>query len=314
LSNHFKRKRGNITMEEFTEGIKTELENDATRSCPIKNDRKRDENTKCAVRLAEFYVKTEFSDTDDEEITELENDAAFYVKTEMKFTCQKCEYKSSKKSHFDRHTTEVHDKLFKCNLCNFIGNKRQALQEHKSSSHEKHFKKRVRSMEASHICNICAKRYMTSIGLKHHIMSHTGERPFQCDKCSSSFKAANALKRHQFVHSGSRDFKCDQCPKSFLSQQTLYAHSMTHGEKLHVCNYCQKRFFQLGNCKAHERLHTGERPYICDVCEKTFVQLSNLNSHKEKASHWTNEPTELKRVSVENSDKDQVEIDPSKLS
>ena len=59
-----------------------------------------------------------------------------------------------------------------------------------------------------------------------------------------------------------------------VSQQLLPT-----SQKNYSCQYCEKSFKQLCNCKRHEMTHTGERPFSCDSCEKTVTDSRNLSRH-----------------------------------
>lgn len=51
------------------------------------------------------------------------------------------------------------------------------------------------------------------------------------------------------------------------ARQLTFIHSKEHmAEKLSVCNYCWKTFFDNLSLKKHEEFHIGEQPQLCDHC------------------------------------------------
>lgn len=43
------------------------------------------------------------------------------------------------------------------------------------------------------------------------------------------------------------------------------------GEKLFVCDICDKRFIEKVGKFNYERIYSGERLFVCKVCGKGFV-------------------------------------------
>ncbi|KAG8192733.1 hypothetical protein JTE90_009755 [Oedothorax gibbosus] len=101
-------------------------------------------------------------------------------------------------------------------------------------------------------CSVCDKHFNQSSSLKRHMVSHSGERPFNCDQCDKTFKTKAALKRHSIIHTG-------ECPFE--------------------CSTCKRKFNQISNLRKHLVIHNNNCPFYCDVCGKGFNQLSNLKKH-----------------------------------
>ncbi|XP_021368270.1 zinc finger protein 653-like isoform X3 [Mizuhopecten yessoensis] len=45
-------------------------------------------------------------------------------------------------------------------------------------------------------CQICGKVFIDNSSLKHHLHTHSDDRPFTCDRCGKSYKYATTLKEH----------------------------------------------------------------------------------------------------------------------
>uniref|UniRef100_A0A1B0DQD3 Uncharacterized protein n=1 Tax=Phlebotomus papatasi TaxID=29031 RepID=A0A1B0DQD3_PHLPP len=86
------------------------------------------------------------------------------------------------------HMQASHDeKLWCCELCSYKTNKLKHLTRHVKIVHEK-----VRDFH----CPYCQRAFGYQYYLKKHVMTHTGEKPFECRECGMKFIQFKQLKAH----------------------------------------------------------------------------------------------------------------------
>ena len=138
---------------------------------------------------------------------------------------------------------KINEKQFNCSVCKKKFSNKKALYRHKKL-HEK-----------SYQCEVCLKCFETNYNLTTHMRTHTGEKPYVCSTCGKRFAQNVSLKNHQATHSDERNFKCKICPddRCFKTKCQLIMHMKFHYEPKHSCSYCNKKFHNSTNLKAHEK-------------------------------------------------------------
>lgn len=76
-------------------------------------------------------------------------------------------------------------------------------------------------------CAECGKSYSKG-ALQHHMLTHSGSRPFACHICSKSFRQKVHLERHIATHTGEKPFQCSYCGKCFSRKDTCQLHLRYH--------------------------------------------------------------------------------------
>ncbi|KAL7864334.1 hypothetical protein AOLI_G00157540 [Acnodon oligacanthus] len=129
-------------------------------------------------------------------------------------------------------------------------------------------------------CELCHKRFSRRDKLNLHSRSHTGEKPHKCKHCPYAAADSSSLKKHLRIHYNERPFKCQICPYASRNSSQLTVHLRSHtGDAPFQCNQCDAKFKINSDLKRHSRVHSGEKPYKCDLCEYRCAMKANLKSH-----------------------------------
>lgn len=129
-------------------------------------------------------------------------------------------------------------------------------------------------------CELCHKRFSRRDKLNLHSRLHTGEKPHKCKYCSYAAADSSSLKKHLRIHYDERPFKCQICPYASRNSSQLTVHLRSHtGDAPFQCNQCDAKFKINSDLKRHSRVHSGEKPYKCDLCEYRCAMKANLKSH-----------------------------------
>ncbi|KAJ6634178.1 Zinc finger protein [Pseudolycoriella hygida] len=167
-----------------------------------------------------------------------------------------------------------------CDICGKTFSHRRMLQSHLKRHDPSKWEK----------CEICSKSFPD--GLKRHMRTHSGERPFTCDQCGASYTQSFALKIHKASHDNSGDeYYCDICSngKAFYNRFKFKYHVRSHflEKTLRTCEICG---FKTNNLKSHIiTRHSTLRPFKCEVCGETFkfkaVYRTHLLIHSESTPY-----------------------------
>ncbi|KAF4078654.1 hypothetical protein AMELA_G00201720 [Ameiurus melas] len=129
-------------------------------------------------------------------------------------------------------------------------------------------------------CELCHKRFSRRDKLNLHSRSHTGEKPHKCKHCTYAAADSSSLKKHLRVHYDERPFKCQICPYASRNSSQLTVHLRSHtGDAPFQCGECGAKFKINSDLKRHTRVHSGEKPYACELCDYRCAMKANLKSH-----------------------------------
>ncbi|XP_046423805.1 zinc finger protein 16-like isoform X1 [Neodiprion fabricii] len=159
-------------------------------------------------------------------------------------------------------------------------------------------------------CTICARSFISQIGLQNHLWSHlprdhrfdgkpilrsqqvfstngvlhtssdnnsTGN--FICPICSKRISTKGNLKVHLETHRPKGKYGCDICGRIFKTQSNLFRHKEYHGGIQFPCNVCGRVYPTNSTLRAHSITHSDLRPHACPLCDKTFKRNQDLKFH-----------------------------------
>ncbi|XP_076640166.1 uncharacterized protein LOC143351941 isoform X3 [Colletes latitarsis] len=161
-----------------------------------------------------------------------------------------------------------------------------------------------------HECTICARSFISQIGLQNHLWSHLPKdkridgKPilrsqqvystngvlhmntdnnssgnFICPICSKKISTKGNLKVHLETHRPKGKYGCDICGRIFKTQSNLFRHKEYHGGIQFPCNVCGRVYPTNSTLRAHSITHSDLRPHACPLCDKTFKRNQDLKFH-----------------------------------
>ncbi|XP_055957403.1 zinc finger protein 486 isoform X2 [Patella vulgata] len=147
---------------------------------------------------------------------------------EKPFQCDVCDRSFSVNSSLKSHK-RIHDKIiyYSCDTCGKGFKTNGALRSHVMNKHTG-----VRPYR----CKLCDKGYTQKGNLKKHIyMMHTGDKTlpkkkvlYECEVCKKKLCSKSGLKCHMRTHTGERPYPCQLCDKAFRLGTTLKKHYKSH--------------------------------------------------------------------------------------
>nr|CAI5830827.1 unnamed protein product [Callosobruchus analis] len=168
--------------------------------------------------------------------------------------CTYCTYKTSVKSHFDRHIMKHSNTKLKCIHCKATYKSKTNLDDHTLKQHPD-FIATVSSK--LHKCTYCTYQTTIKFRLTQHLNKHAKTK-LRCTDCNAKFTNKKNFDNH-----------------------TLRKHPhliATITRKLHKCTYCAYQTVLKANFDRHLLTHP-EAQFMCTDCNAIFTNKKNLDDH-----------------------------------
>ena len=152
------------------------------------------------------------------------------------------------------------------------------------SAHEDtHWRQGVRDYKYS--CGQCGYNTDQHYHYRRHLLTHTGEKPYQCDVCGNRFSQSGSMQHHKrTLHGGERRHLCHLCPQcghTFTEARSLNRHikSVHNKIKEYKCVICERCFSLKQGLDLHMMRHTAVYCHHCPHCNRGFGRPDHMRRH-----------------------------------
>jgi len=145
------------------------------------------------------------------------------------YQCPECHGEFEKPVSFRKHLEKEYSiKISVCHNCPLFFTKLSELFLHSRQIHNN--EKRKNKKPCKFQCQFEECMYQTDNGglMKHHVRSHTNNKPYMCEICNKTFTQKSNMKTHFNRHKKNQFlFECHSCEKSFNSHTIFLSHLET---------------------------------------------------------------------------------------
>ena len=198
---------------------------------------------------------------------------------------ERCDEESEEYAHLQQQTAELEEQ--KVNLENKIASNidKNAILE------QKYDEKHKRYLNLWHTSNTTRREInnmqVEKAGLENDLnemRQEVIEKEKEIARLHTTSNVLSILTKQVEESTANANLKCSVCDLSFGSRRELDCHKRQHNnEKAHLCSFCLRRFFKLGECRRHaivcgerERMNNGG--IYCD-CGEALIKCTAQNAY-----------------------------------
>lgn len=200
---------------------------------------------------------------DDELKLDLEKKRSASNTSSIVMSCPLCPEVRNGKAIF-RHFKDIHSK--DSNYTSLLNNLRESHKAKFLASERNRYRKLV---NLSAKCKFCHQEFEHRWARTRH-QRKCSQNPnppklYHCTRCARIYFSESRFEKHKLMHTEADEYSCEFCGKRYRNKSGLYVHlrkahdiQMKAPNYKHVCNICEKRFFDRSRLNDHMLRHAGE--------------------------------------------------------
>uniref|UniRef100_A0A8C8F5F5 C2H2-type domain-containing protein n=1 Tax=Oncorhynchus tshawytscha TaxID=74940 RepID=A0A8C8F5F5_ONCTS len=141
-------------------------------------------------------------------------------------------------------------------------------------------------------CKVCGKVVQRPAVLRKHMVTHTGDWPYQCPTCKKIYKTLGSFQEHTEKCVFPIEETPEESEPSISVISSMKRHQIIHTEPK-KCRVCEQVFPNPSELKIHMESHPKKGIHQCSNCERTFKHDYSVKAHEEACLFLSRQQGEL---------------------